>query len=105
MDIKVLYNKDENGGNRLKKGMILMSTNKKLYKKSSDKKLCGVCSGLADYFNTDKSLVRLLFVLVAFMTAVLPCLVLYIVVAIVLPDESEINPPYDGDSQGPTYTE
>ncbi len=81
-----------------------MATGKQLYKKSSDKMLCGVCSGLADYFNADKSLVRILFVLVALVTAFLPCLIAYIVVAIILPDESEIAPPYDGDSQGPTYT-
>ena len=82
-----------------------METGKKLYKKSSDKMLCGVCSGLADYFNTDKSLIRILFVLVGLVTAFLPCLIAYIVVAIILPDESEINPPYDGNHQGPTYTE
>lgn len=33
-----------------------MSTTKKLYKKSSDKMLCGVCSGIADYLNIDKTL-------------------------------------------------
>ena len=37
---------------------------KKLYK-SPDKKLCGVCAGIADYFNTDPTLVRLLALLIS----------------------------------------
>ena len=32
---------------------------KKLYKSSTDKKLAGVCGGLAEYFNIDSTLVRL----------------------------------------------
>lgn len=32
---------------------------KKLYK-SPDKKICGVCSGIADYFNIDSTLVRII---------------------------------------------
>lgn len=87
------------------KGWVTMSTTKKLYKKSSDKMLCGVCSGLADYLNIDKTLVRVLFALITLVTAFFPCLIAYIVLAVIMPDESEIAPPYDGDSQGPTYTE
>ena len=32
---------------------------KRLYRNVNDKMLCGVCSGLADYFNIDPTLVRL----------------------------------------------
>lgn len=32
---------------------------KKLYKNKRDAKLCGVCSGIADYFNIDPTIVRL----------------------------------------------
>lgn len=32
---------------------------KKLYKSSTDKKLAGVCGGIAEYFNIDSTLVRL----------------------------------------------
>ena len=31
--------------------------------KSHDKKLCGVCGGIAEYFNIDPSIVRLLWLL------------------------------------------
>ena len=36
---------------------------KKLYKSSTDKKICGVCGGIAEYFNVDSTLVRLALVL------------------------------------------
>ena len=40
---------------------------KRLYRNVNDKMLCGVCSGLADYFNIDPTLVRLAWVLLGFM--------------------------------------
>ena len=36
---------------------------KKLYKSATDKKIDGVCAGIAEYFNVDPTLVRLLWVL------------------------------------------
>ena len=32
---------------------------KRLYKSTVDKKLCGVCAGIAEYFEIDPTLVRL----------------------------------------------
>lgn len=42
-----------------------MASEKKLYKKTSEKKICGVCAGLAEYLNMDVTVVRLLFVLLS----------------------------------------
>ena len=36
---------------------------KKLYKSNTDKKIAGVCGGIAEYFNIDSTLVRLGWVL------------------------------------------
>ena len=36
---------------------------KRLYKSSTDRKIDGVCAGIAEYFNIDPTLVRLLWVL------------------------------------------
>ena len=36
---------------------------KKLYRSENDKKIAGVCGGIAEYFNIDSTLVRLLLVL------------------------------------------
>lgn len=38
---------------------------KKFYLSETDKKIGGVCGGLAEYFNVDSTFVRLLFVLLA----------------------------------------
>ena len=40
-----------------------MENSKKLYRSRTDRKIGGVCGGLAQYFNIDPTLVRLLFVL------------------------------------------
>lgn len=60
---------------------------KRLYKSKIDKKLCGVCGGLAEYFNIDSTIIRLgLVILVAcFGTGILA----YIVAAIIMPDYPE----------------
>ncbi len=39
---------------------------KKLYKTAYDKKIDGVCNGLAEYFNVDVTLVRVLFIAMFF---------------------------------------
>jgi phage shock protein C len=36
---------------------------KKLYRSSSDKKIAGVCGGLAEYFNIDATVIRGIFIL------------------------------------------
>ena len=33
---------------------------KRLYRSKTDKKLCGVCAGVADYFGIDPSIVRVI---------------------------------------------
>ena len=40
---------------------------KKLYKSTTDKKLCGVCGGIAKYLNIDSTIVRLLWALITFL--------------------------------------
>lgn len=58
---------------------------RKLYKSSADKKLFGVCGGLAEYFKIDSTLVRLAMVLLALMGA---GIVFYLVAAIVMPERT-----------------
>jgi phage shock protein C len=36
---------------------------KKLYRSNTDKMLCGVCGGIAEYLNIDPTVVRLLWVI------------------------------------------
>ena len=57
---------------------------KKLRRSSVDKKLCGVCGGIGEYFNLDPTVVRLLWVFFSLAggTGVLA----YIIAAIVMPE-------------------
>lgn len=60
---------------------------KKLYKSGTDKKLCGVCGGIAEYFGIDSTVVRLILVLAVLFAG---CGILaYIVAALVMPNKPE----------------
>lgn len=61
---------------------------KKLCKSRTDKKIAGVCGGLAQYFGIDSTIIRLALVLLVLCAGT--GLLAYIVAAIVLPDEDEI---------------
>ena len=58
---------------------------KKLYKSQGDRKLCGVCGGLGEFFGIDASLIRLAWIVFSLLggSGVLG----YIIAAIVIPDE------------------
>ncbi len=60
---------------------------KKLYRSRSNKKVAGVLGGLGSYFNIDPTIIRLLFLVVFFITAIFPLLIAYIIAAIVIPVE------------------
>lgn len=57
---------------------------KKLYKSSTDKKLAGVCGGIAEYFNIDSTLVRLGWVVFSLLGG--SGLLAYIIAAIIVPE-------------------
>lgn len=59
---------------------------KKLTKNRFNRKLFGVCSGLADWLNIDATIVRLLFVAGAILTGS-ALLWVYVILALVLSDE------------------
>jgi len=58
---------------------------KRLYRSASQKMLGGVCGGLAEYFDVDVSIIRLLLIGLALVTAVLPMTFFYIIAWIVVP--------------------
>jgi phage shock protein C len=63
----------------------------RLTRSRSDSKLFGVCGGIGAYLNTDPTIVRVLFVAGAFMSAGLMVL-LYIIMALVVPLEAAPAP-------------
>ena len=58
---------------------------KRLYKSSRNSMVCGVCGGIAEYFNLDPTLVRLAWVAVTCLSGA--GIMAYIVAAIVIPKE------------------
>jgi len=61
---------------------------KRLYLSNTDKKLAGVCGGLGEYFEIDSTLVRLLTVVIAVPTGIIPMLIAYIVGWMIIPRKS-----------------
>lgn len=64
--------------------------NRRLYRCQHDKRIAGVAAGLAEYFDIDPSVVRVLWVLSFFVGGV--GLLLYIAMAIIVPLEPEQGP-------------
>lgn len=59
--------------------------NKRLYKSRTDRKISGVCGGIANYFDIDPTLVRVAWVL--FSLAYGSGIIAYIIFALVMPEE------------------
>ncbi|NLJ88382.1 MAG: PspC domain-containing protein [Epulopiscium sp.] len=58
---------------------------KKLCLSNRDKKLAGVCGGIAEYFDLDSTLVRILWVLVCLMMSIVPGIIVYLVCWALMP--------------------
>ncbi|MBQ3124050.1 MAG: PspC domain-containing protein [Clostridia bacterium] len=59
---------------------------KKLFRSTTDRKLFGVCGGIAEYFNIDSTIVRLIliFLVLCVGTGVLA----YLIAAILIPEDT-----------------
>lgn len=62
---------------------------KKLTRSSSNKMICGVCAGIANYFNIDPTIVRLIWALLILCAGT--GILAYIIGAIVIPSENDIS--------------
>ena len=65
--------------------------NKRLTRSLNDRMLAGICAGLANYMEMDPTVIRLIFVLLFFVTG--PGILLaYLIMAIVIPNETTVQP-------------
>lgn len=62
---------------------------KRLYKSEDDVMIAGVCGGIAEYCNIDPTIIRILWVVISLSCGV--GIVLYIIMAIVVPKKSKIE--------------
>lgn len=65
---------------------------KRLYRSRKDRKLLGVLGGIAEFFGLDPSLIRIAYVVVTFFTLGVPGILMYLVMAFIIP----IEPKRDG---------
>ncbi len=63
---------------------------KKLYRSQNNKVFAGVIGGLGEYFNIDPKILRLLFLLVALSTAIIPVGLTYIIAIFIVPVSPEL---------------
>ncbi|HEY6056960.1 MAG TPA: PspC domain-containing protein [Candidatus Limnocylindrales bacterium] len=61
--------------------------NDRLYRSIDDRMVAGVCGGIAQHFALDPSIVRIAYALLAIVSGVVPLLLLYIVLAVAIPEE------------------
>ena len=62
--------------------------NKRIYKNRADRKICGVCAGVAEYFDLDPTLVRVLWAAISLGYGV--GVIAYIICAVIFPDKREL---------------
>ncbi|MBR5960845.1 MAG: PspC domain-containing protein [Clostridia bacterium] len=62
---------------------------KKLCKSNKNRKICGVCGGIAEYLNADPTLIRLAFIIIAMAAG--SGLLAYIVAALIMPEANEVE--------------
>ncbi len=62
---------------------------KKLYLSNTDKKIFGVCGGIAETYDIDPTIVRLVIVFLTLVTFVVPLIVTYIVAGIIMPRKND----------------
>ena len=61
---------------------------KRRYRSESNRMLCGVCAGIAEYFNLDPTLIRLAWALFCVLGG--SGVLAYILAAIIIPPESRV---------------
>lgn len=60
---------------------------KRLMRSATDKKIDGVCGGIAKYFDIDPVIVRVVYAVLTLCSAAFPGIILYIACIIVMPKE------------------
>lgn len=68
------------------------TNHKKLYRSTTDRKVAGICGGLAKYLNMDATVLRLVWVLVVIFSGIFPGILVYILAIFIVPEDTHIVP-------------
>lgn len=61
----------------------------RLFRSGTDKWICGVCGGIAEYADIDPVVIRLAMALMVFASGLFPGLLLYLIAAVIMPAAKE----------------
>ena len=67
-----------------------IKTMKKLYR-SSNRIIAGVCGGVAEYFDLDPTLIRVIYLVLSLFSAAFPGVLLYIILMLMIPNYDKIS--------------
>jgi phage shock protein C len=62
---------------------------RRIYLSKTDKKVFGVCGGIAETYDLDPTLIRLALVFLCLVTAILPLAITYIIAWAIIPQKPE----------------
>lgn len=62
---------------------------KKLYRSKTNRKISGVCAGIANYFNVDPTVVRVAWIILSVLTAFMVGVIIYVLCAFIIPEEPD----------------
>jgi phage shock protein C len=64
----------------------------RLFRSETDKKIAGICGGIAEMQDVDPTIVRLIMVVLALMSGCFPLIVAYLIGWAIIPKKSELYP-------------
>ena len=65
---------------------------RRLYRSTTDRKVAGICGGLAEFWDYDPTIIRLAAVLLALVTVLLPFVITYVIGWMIIPEGANQNP-------------
>jgi len=64
---------------------------KRLYRSETDKKLAGICGGIGEYMDADPTIVRLIIIVLAVVTGIIPMIIAYLIAWWIVPNGKEVS--------------
>ena len=64
-----------------------MDNPKRLTRPRQDRKMAGVCAGLANYLGLDPTVVRVIYAILTLCTAIVTGLIVYLILMLVIPED------------------
>ncbi len=64
---------------------------KKIYRSRENRIVFGICGGIGEYYNIDPAITRIIFIILLFVTGLLPLILAYLISYFIIPDNRMNN--------------